>query len=212
MLIFILLIGLFGITHIYFDHKSHTLGSYIFKPLTTITIIFFALFISDLMPNHYGQLIIAGLIFSLFGDIFLMLKSDKFIQGLVSFLVAHIFYIVAFYSNAQFIINLPVLTGVFLIGAIFLYLILPHANDLKLPVIVYALILQMMVLSAEMMYQTSSHFTALMALIGAIWFMFSDSVLAFSRFVKPFKGSQAILLASYYIAQTCIAFSVSLTG
>ena len=39
---------------------------------------------------------LAGLLFSLVGDVSLMLPNERFIQGLVSFLVAHLCYIVAF--------------------------------------------------------------------------------------------------------------------
>ena len=46
--------------------------------------------------SRYAGFILAGLVFSLAGDVFLMLPSDQFMAGLVSFLIAHLFYIAAF--------------------------------------------------------------------------------------------------------------------
>ncbi len=47
------------------------------------------------------RLIALGLFFSLMGDILLMLPRDHFVQGLVSFLLAHVCYGLAFLSGAS---------------------------------------------------------------------------------------------------------------
>ncbi len=69
---------------------------YLFKPLTTSLIILTALWLPDAVPQPYKVLVVTGLAYSLAGDIFLMLPSDRFIFGLGSFLVAHILYAGAF--------------------------------------------------------------------------------------------------------------------
>ena len=71
---------------------------YLFKPLTMVILI------ASLLPSAglfaaWQWLIVLGLVFSLAGDVFLMLPSDKFIAGLASFLVAHLCYIGAFYPH-----------------------------------------------------------------------------------------------------------------
>ncbi|SFC38690.1 lysoplasmalogenase [Pseudoalteromonas denitrificans] len=208
MLSFIILISLSGLCHIIADHYNKTFACYILKPLTTLTIMSFAFYLSNFQLNHYALLIVLGLGFSLLGDIFLMLKSDKFMQGLVSFLIAHIFYIMAFLDSAEINLNLYALIPVALIGIIYLKILLPKTASLKIPVLVYALILQAMVITADMFYQTTQTTNALMVLIGAIWFMLSDSILAFARFVKTFKGAQMAVLSTYYIAQTFIVLSL----
>ena len=208
MLLFLTFITLFGLCHIIADHYYKTHFCYILKPLTTLTILSFALYLTEFELQNYAFLIIFGLLFSLIGDIFLMLKSDKFMQGLVSFLIAHIFYIVAFLDSAKIDLNLYAIIPIALIGIGYLAVLLPKTGKLKIPVLVYALVLQAMVITADMFYQTALTTNSLMVLIGAIWFMLSDSILAFARFVKTFKFAQVAVLSTYYIAQTCIVLSL----
>lgn len=66
--------------------------------------------ISSSIFNNYPLIIGIGLVLSSFGDIFLEYESvygydDFFIPGLLSFLVAHIFYIVSYYKNILLTIN-----------------------------------------------------------------------------------------------------------
>src|SRR5262245_57831070 len=72
---------------------------YIFKPTTTILILFVAL---SAPSSKCKILIVIGIVFSLAGDILLMLPSDQFLIGLICFLITHIFYIVAFLSDSKF--------------------------------------------------------------------------------------------------------------
>lgn len=46
--------------------------------------------------DRFDALLIGALLFSLAGDVFLMLPGNYFIPGLASFLVAHVFYIALF--------------------------------------------------------------------------------------------------------------------
>ncbi|MBU2971891.1 lysoplasmalogenase [Pseudoalteromonas sp. C2R02] len=208
MLLFLTFITLFGLCHIIADHYHKTHFCYILKPLTTLTILSLALYLTEFELQYYALLIIFGLLFSLIGDIFLMLKSDKFMQGLVSFLIAHIFYIVAFLDSAKIDLNLYAIIPITLIGIGYLTVLLPKTGNLKIPVLIYALVLQAMVITADMFYQTALTTNSLMVLIGAIWFMLSDSILAFARFVKTFKFAQPAVLSTYYIAQTFIVLSL----
>jgi len=208
MLLFLIFITIFGLCHIIADHYQKSLFCYILKPLTTLTILSLALYLTNFSLNHYALLILLGLVFSLIGDVFLMLKSDKFMQGLVSFLIAHIFYIAAFLDSAHIGLNLYSIIPIALIGIGYLAILLPKTGQLKIPVLIYALVLQAMVITADMFYQTVLTTSSLMVLIGAIWFMLSDSILAFARFVKTFKFAQLGVLSTYYIAQTCIVLSL----
>ena len=63
---------------------------YVFKPLTLIPILGLALTAPPARPPRYRWGIVAGLLFSLAGDVLLMLPSDRFLAGLLSFLAAHV--------------------------------------------------------------------------------------------------------------------------
>lgn len=69
---------------------------YIGKPLTTLLILWLALSAQPAVDARYRRAVLAGLVLSLIGDVFLMLPGDRFVLGLVAFLLAHVCYIVAF--------------------------------------------------------------------------------------------------------------------
>ncbi|NIN65212.1 MAG: lysoplasmalogenase, partial [Anaerolineae bacterium] len=73
-----------------------------FKPLTTFLILLMALVSPGATTSLYRGAIVLGLAFSLVGDVFLMLPSDRFLLGLISFLLAHMAYIGAFSLGLPF--------------------------------------------------------------------------------------------------------------
>jgi uncharacterized membrane protein YhhN len=82
-----------SITYLFaIKHNNQTL-IYILKPGTMLMIILLALMST---PSTYAWWIIIGLLLSLLGDVFLMVPKDRFLHGLVSFLAAHVCYIIAF--------------------------------------------------------------------------------------------------------------------
>lgn len=183
------------------DQKLHT----IFKPATTILILFVAL---NTPPGKYKILITIGMLFSLMGDIFLMLPSDQFLIGLICFLITHICYIVAFLSDSQF--GRPiwpyVLLGVIAI-AIFELLSGGINAAMKLPVAIYAAALSLMTAQALARNLQKKNTGSMLAAIGAILFLISDTTLAYDRFVIGFTAARAIILSTYYAAQYLIALS-----
>lgn len=181
---------------------------YIFKPLTTILILLIALTADAPRDTFYQDAIVVGLLFSFAGDVFLMLPSDRFIAGLVSFLLAHIAYIGAFASNTQllsaFWSPLP-----FLVYAIILLrVLLPRAGKMRAPVLVYGIVITVMAWRACEQGLQLPNTKTLFAFIGAALFVISDSTLAVNRFVNKFHSAQAIILGTYFAAQWLIALSV----
>src|SRR5687768_7510626 len=78
------------------QYQKRHLTHYLFKPLTILFIILIAAQGTHSNSAFYRLMIVGSLLFSLVGDVFLMLPRDRFIPGLVSFLAAHLVYIVAF--------------------------------------------------------------------------------------------------------------------
>jgi uncharacterized membrane protein YhhN len=174
-------------------------GVYLFKPLTTVLILAFAsLGGSD---PAYSRLICTGLVFSLVGDVFLMLPKDRFVAGLVSFLVAHLLYIAAFSLGGIGFAWAPAIVYA-LYAAVLLRILLPRVGALRVPVLVYALVLMAMAWLAA-----AGHTGGWLAAVGAALFVVSDSALAINRFVRPFPSPHTLVLPTYYAAQTLIAFS-----
>jgi hypothetical protein len=75
---------------------------YVFTPLTMVLILAIALTTPPSQPARYRWGVVAGLVFSLGGDVLLMLPHDLFLAGLSSFLVAQVCYVTAFTSDSRF--------------------------------------------------------------------------------------------------------------
>jgi uncharacterized membrane protein YhhN len=151
-----------------------------------------------------------GVVFCLAGDVFLMVPRDMFIFGLVAFLLGHIWYIVGLNNQAPFInmwgVLFIIILGVY-IG--WLYpklvkgLIAQGKSELKIPVLVYSLVISLMVYSAWMTLTRSGWpvSAGLSVSIGAVLFFTSDSMLAWDRFIKPLSHGRLKVMMTYHLGQ-----------
>ncbi|MFQ5569808.1 MAG: lysoplasmalogenase [Rhodothermales bacterium] len=181
---------------------------YVFKPLTTTLIIVLALLAPEPVSPLYHIAIVVGLVFSLGGDVFLMLPSDRFVAGLVSFLGAHVCYLVAFTSEAGFVFSIWSLLPFLLFGVLLFRVLWPHVGTLRLPVLVYGVVILLMGWQAFEYWHQTGTTDSLLAFLGAVLFVLSDAVLAINRFVKPLKAARVVIMSTYYTAQWLIALSV----
>jgi uncharacterized membrane protein YhhN len=184
-------------------------GVYLFKPLTTSLIIVLAWQIEPVASERYSALILGGLLFSLAGDIFLMLPADRFVAGLVSFLVAHILYTAAFVSRSDFQFDWLALVIYAVYGAAMLALLWRGLGNLRLPVLVYMTVILVMGWQAMALWRDSPSLPTLCAAAGAALFVISDSALAYDRFRRPLPARPITVLGTYYLAQTLIALSIA---
>ena len=158
------------------------------------------------------KLLILALAFSACGDLLLDIKSlgslgpeQLFLCGLISFLIAHLFYVVLFarhrrpeMSAARKLACVIVLAVAF--GS--LGVLWPSLAEMRIPVLAYSVVLTAMAVSAQW-----SRFGSLVA-VGALSFVASDTMLAMSIFGHPFRGSWALVWITYYAAQVMIALGV----
>jgi uncharacterized membrane protein YhhN len=181
---------------------------YVFKPLTTILIVAAALLPGTFLADSYARAIGLGLLFSLLGDIWLMLPADRFMHGLSSFLLAHLCYIVAFLGGASAQGFAWVLLLLATIGAIILQILWQAlSGPLKGAVGMYVAVIVTM--AALAVGHAMAHFSigTLFAAVGALLFLTSDAVLAINRFRRPFRLAQAAVLSTYFAGQLLIALS-----
>jgi uncharacterized membrane protein YhhN len=181
---------------------------YVFKPLTMILILLAACKADASLSSQYQRLILLGLLFSLAGDVFLMLPKDRFIFGLVSFLIAHLFYIGAFTSGEGLSVTPWIIGIVVLVGIILAALLLPGTEKMKLPVFFYMVVILFMAWRAWERFHAIGRANSLLAAAGASLFVFSDFLLAWNRFRRPFRSAEAVKLSAYFTAQWLIAISI----
>jgi uncharacterized membrane protein YhhN len=183
---------------------------YVFKPLTTILIILRACGRSTEAPRH-RVFLLAGLVFSLAGDIFLMWPKEGFLFGLVSFLLAHLMYIAAFCVPMRFAAR----PGIFLAYALLAALILSQLWSgvpaaLRVPVIAYVICLASMAAQAAVWWRAGApRSRAYWAAVGGALFMVSDSLLAFNKFAAPLPLAALWILVTYWLAQWCIVSAMN---
>lgn len=154
--------------------------------------------------SKYNFLIMAGLLFSLVGDVLLLNIIDKFLYGLIAFLTAHIFYTIAFLVRDHRVKSVSVLFF-YALGGGLLYFMYPHLGGFVKPVIVYVFVIITMLWRAYM--QRNYNKAAVYAYMGAMTFVFSDFILAYNRFVASFQYSGILTIVIYWTAQFMIAKS-----
>lgn len=177
-------------------------GSIVLKGLSVSTL---ALVVFRLIGSRDGLILAVSLLFSSIGDVLLEIPGDKmFLFGLVSFLIAHLLYIVLFARNFP----RPLKSGStekLIIVAVPIYSIImtawlwPGLGDLSGPVIFYICAITAMVLSAAL-----AGFASRLIFVGALLFFISDSLIAINRFKFPIKYSDYLIWSTYYAAQFLI--------
>ncbi len=155
-----------------------------------------------------------GLVFSLLGDILLMLPARFFLGGMAAFLLAHLAYIYAFNHppiEFHWEILLPVAAAVgafaFLMRRIRAGLRRRRQSELLIPIGVYAVVLSLMALAALTTlfrpgWETEA---ALMVSVGGVLFFLSDSILAYHQFVSAVPRGDLLVMVTYHLAQLLIA-------
>ena len=134
--------------------------------------------------DRFANLIITGLLLSLAGDLILQVSADLFVAGLLAFLIAHLFYIAAFVGvthRGRWLRLLP-----FAVWGILAFLVLqPYLNEMLLPVAGYIIVIEAMMWRAAALIgaQGKTRDFELAALLGAISFGLSDTLLALNRFI-----------------------------
>jgi len=197
-----------GIAYIIGDFLKSPKIKYFFKPFTTILIILLAFLQQVEISETYKYLIIAALVFSLVGDIFLVLPTDKFVQGLASFLVTHLFFIAAFTLGFGPYLEISYLIPATIYTLVFLWILLPKTGKFKIPVLIYSLVLMVFLWQASGRFYYLADSSSPRILIGAVLFIASDSVLAYDRFVRSNKFSSAIIHSTYWAALVFLALSI----
>jgi len=154
--------------------------------------------------------IILALIFSWTGDVLLMfefMNGNFFIFGLVTFLIAHIFYIL-FYENVirreglrkNYWWFLPVIIYYFAL----IYILSPNLGDMKLPVRIYGIVISYMLIQALQTGRIKDLGAATLMIAGAILFITSDSILAINKFYESFEFAEISIMLTYGLAQLLI--------
>ncbi len=201
--------------------------------ITKLLVVLLALAILVTSANNAKQFlwIYWGLILGWFGDIFLFFSDNFllftqgselyaffvevfFMLGLASFLAGHILYIVGFMKDRklveptenQFVSKSSVMAWTGVIGVyaicIFSYL-LPFLGEMALPVLLYVSAISVMLWAAIRRPNHLLNYKVI--IIGALFFIVSDTILAISIFKGYFPYASIFVMTTYGLAQLFIA-------
>ena len=199
---------------------GHEALRFIFKPMLMITLVGFYYQQVAGQWNRAHKLMVAAFFFSWVGDVSLMLvfkNENLFLAGLVSFLITHLLYTVAFNrvdlrdKEALLPKQIWKVTPLILYMAVLFYFLIPgisnneKTNPLLVPVIVYAVAIANMVAFAVNRYGRVNDDSFKLVFAGALLFMFSDSIIAINKFLHPFPTASIFIMALYITGQYLIA-------
>lgn len=176
-----------------------------------IPVLVMAYWVSTLrVKGPYQLAILIGLLLSALGDILLEMSDTTFLFGLVAFLLGHVAYIVAFTRDSRKLCPLRA-------AAAYTYGLLAYGfiartgslGDMRIPVMIYVLVISVMLWRAAGRVGEPKilPFSAWAGLIGALFFVFSDSVLAFRLFETPIQLGGSVVIVTYWLGQLGIALS-----
>lgn len=185
---------------------------YVTKP-SVMLLLLLLLFRTGEVPGRLTWFF-AGAALGLAGDIFLMLPGKRtFFYGLLAFLAGHIAYTIALQPNPFInpLISLLVACGLGIAASLLarrfsLRMQRSGLSRLRLPVLVYILVIVIMAWSAWLTL-LDPHWplpASLLVSAGALLFLLSDGLLARDRFIRPQPHARLQVIVTYHLAQAAI--------
>ncbi len=201
--------SVFAIGNWYAVARSRKPLEYLCKPATLAALIVAATLLDPTVDAHTRRAwFVAALVFSLAGDVLLMLPRDLFVPGLAAFLVGHVCYLVGFWVHGPsgpalipaVVVTIAVVAPLArrILGAITAG---SEPDELRLAVVAY-----MVVISAMLVTALASG--NVVAGAGAILFVASDSMIAWDRFVQGFRWAPVAIMVTYHLGQAGLVASL----
>ena len=151
---------------------------------------------------------VAALALGLAGDVFLMLRRDFLVAGLLAFLAGHVAYVVGFrfggFELGGLVVGVVIvaLTAALALRRILAGLEAGGRARLKSPVVAYVAVISLMTVSAT----TSG---SLVAAAGGLLFFYSDLLFSWYRFVRPLSWGQPANIVMYQSGQALLVLSLA---
>ncbi len=194
------------------NEKQGQLIEYITKPLLMPLLI--AFYLTNYAAVNWWYIL--GIFGGFIGDVFLMLpdpsgKKTAFKIGLVAFLLGHILYIVALiqlgWDYGGFQLWSLVIVAVFILyGIIIGTKLLPQCGKMKIPVLVYLIVIILMGISTTVLIGVRNSTGVILLIVGAWLFVISDTFNAFNKFSKPIPNERLITMSTYILGQFFMVF------
>ena len=184
------------------DLAGHRPAFLLLKPLATLLFMLPLFFVSggtDLLLSRFKMGMLTGLAFCLLGDVFLMYQG-YFVHGLASFLAGHLLFAFSFIGLKGFSPHKGSFLLIFGTGAAIFLWLRPDLGSFMLPVALYVLVISFMAWQGLGLYIREPIRAFGWIALGALFFMFSDTLIAISKFKAPFYLSGTLVLGTYWLS------------
>jgi uncharacterized membrane protein YhhN len=174
------------------------------KPLPVLCLLVFVL---GSGIDRYARLIAAGLALSILGDVLLEFPG-LFVAGLGAFLAAHVSYALAFLSDTRRLAVLRALPFLAWLALVYTQL-RPGLGNMVVPVTVYVFAIGAMMWRAAACVGSEGppRRAELSAVLGAVLFGVSDTLIGLDRFQAPIPGVRYPIILLYWAGQLLITGS-----
>jgi uncharacterized membrane protein YhhN len=148
---------------------------------------------------------VAALVFSLVGDVVLMIPADLFVAGLAAFLVGHLCYLAGFWTEPPGLLGLVV--SAIVVSTVVSPLAAAIVRALRGRRVLFAAVALYIVVISAMLTTALATGNAL-AGVGAAFFVSSDAMIAWNRFVRPLRVADVGIMVTYHLGQAALVLSL----
>ncbi len=162
------------------------------------------------------RLLVAALLFGCAGDTLLIFDGFlPFVGGMAAFLTGHVFYMILFGGKSWKGLTLKTWILSCIAMAAFtgaLIVLIGVKGEMLVPMCVYGFALMLLIfstLSGAVRFRSGAWWVAL---LGAVLFTFSDSLIAIGTFGGDFAGREFLVMLTYITAQSLLACAANAIG
>ena len=168
-------------------------------------------------PTLFTILLAAALVFCMFGDVGM---EVDLVPGIGMFLIAHILYTTNFLWQASVVgltlIPLAVFAGCLVVGVVYVFMLIRYlrASGPEIPPFIlragtlYFLIIAATLSTSLLLWQTSGVLLGYLPVIGALFFIISDSFIGINEFHHKLGRHEFYIMPTYYLAIFLLSLGV----
>ncbi len=168
-------------------------------------------------PTLFTILLAAALVFCMFGDVGM---EVDLVPGIGMFLIAHILYTTDFLWQASVVgltlIPLAVFAGCLVVGVVYVFMLIRYlrASGPEIPPFIlragtlYFIIIAATLSASLLLWQTSGALLGYLPVIGALFFIISDSFIGINEFHHKISRYEFYIMPTYYLAIFLLSLGV----
>ena len=176
------------------------------KPLIMISLGYLFVRMEGPLLDKKNLAFLGAIVASFLGDVILLFPGElPFLMGVAAFFIAQFMYAWVFAQEGSWKVFKEI--GIIFIigyGVGFIHFLWPHLDFMRIPIIIYSAAITLMGICALSRKNQVSRRSFGWVVIGAFFFILSDSLIAINRFAFDIPLHQYTVMATYMLAQYLI--------